>query len=215
MSDIYNKTLREVIELSASSKPVPGGGSVSAIVANFGLAMIAMVCRLTAGKIKEEEVGHQVNEILDTANNLIQQLEKLVDEDMSAFENYIAATRLPKNTDDEIKARGEAIQNALKSATETPLEIARVCLEALRIAAKLSTIGNKQVISDVGVGAVATEAAISGVLLSADINTAMIKDKDYVQKIVARKEMIQFEARQLKAIVMTVVQERINSLYRE
>lgn len=212
MSDFYNKSLKEVIELSASSKPAPGGGSVSAIVANFGLAMIAMVCRLTAGKVKEQEVGRQVNEILDTANNLMHRLEKLVDEDMSAFERYIAATRLPNGTDIEIKARSEAIQNALKSATETPLEISRVCLEALRIAARLSTISNKQVISDVGVGAVATEAAISGVLLSADINTSMIKDKDYVRKIFARKEMIIFEARQLKAVVMAVVQEKIGQI---
>ncbi|MDD3653728.1 MAG: cyclodeaminase/cyclohydrolase family protein [Desulfotomaculaceae bacterium] len=209
MSDIYNKTLREVIELSASSQPTPGGGSVSAIIANFGLALLAMVCRLTAGKIKKQEIGRQVDEILDNANNMMHRLEKLVDEDMLAFERYIAATRLPNSTDIEKKARSEAIQNALKSATDTPLEIACVCLDALRVADKLSAIGNRQVISDVGVGAVATEAAIRGVLLSADINTSMIKDKDYVQKIDAEKEKIIAEASQLKFKVVAEVQERI------
>lgn len=209
MGDFYDKSLREIIELAASSKPTPGGGSVSAMVANFGLAMIAMVCRLTAGNVKDQELGRQVNEILDSINNLMPRLEKLVYEDMLAFDRYMAAARLPKITDSEIKARKEGIQKALKSATDIPLETARVCLEGLRLADKLAGIGNRLVISDVGVGAALTEAAISGVLLSAEINMSMITDQKYVKKMAARKEVITAEASQLKAKVLDIVHERI------
>ncbi|OPX86564.1 MAG: Methenyltetrahydrofolate cyclohydrolase [Pelotomaculum sp. PtaB.Bin104] len=212
MGDFYDKSLREIIELAASSKPTPGGGSVSAVVANFGLAMIAMVCRLTAGNVKDQDLGRQVNEILDSINNLMPRLEKLVYEDMLAFDRYMAAARLPKITDSEIKARQEAIQKALKIATDIPLETARVCLEGLRLADKLAGIGNRLVISDVGVGAALTEAAISGVLLSAEINMSMITDQKYVKKMAARKEVITAEASQLKAKVLDIVQERIRPI---
>ena len=209
MGEFFNKSLREVIEVSASNSPTPGGGSVSAMVACFGAAMCAMVCNLTVGKEKYKDVEPRVKEILGTANGLIKRLEELVDSDMAEFNNFMAAYRLPKGTDEEKAAREEAIQKALKSATDTPMEIARVCLKALEITDKLAPIGNKMAISDAGVAAVVAEAALNGVLLSADINIPSIKDQDYVGKIVAEKEAMVAEAKRLKDKTMAVVQERM------
>jgi len=209
VSALFNKTLREVIELSASSSPTPGGGSVSAIVACFGLAMTAMVCNLTVGKEKYKDFEPQVNEILSTANNLMKRLEELVDADMAEFNDFIVAFRMPKETGAEKAARNEAMQKALKSATETPLKIARICLEALQITARLSNIGNKTAISDAGVAAEVFEAALNGVLLSAEINVTMIKDQDYIKRIIAEKEAMAAEAVRLKDEAMTVVRARI------
>jgi len=209
MGEFFNKSLREVIEVSASNSPTPGGGSVSAMVAGFGVAMCAMVCNLTVGKEKYKDVEPQVKEILDTANGLIKRLEELVDSDMAEFNSFMAAYRLPKGTDEEKAAREEAIQKALKSATDTPMEIARVCLKALEITDKLAPIGNKMAISDAGVAAVVAEAALNGVLLSADINIPSIKDQDYVSKIVAEKEAMVAEAKRLKDNTMAVAQERM------
>lgn len=209
MGEFFDKSLREIIEVSASNSPTPGGGSVSAMVACFGVAMTAMVCNLTVGKEKYKDVEPQVKEILGTAYGLIKRLEGLVDQDMAEFNNFMAAYRLPKGTDEEKAAREAAIQKALKSATDTPMEIARVCLKALEITDQLSTIGNKMAISDAGVAAVVAEAALNGVLLSADINIPMIKDQDYVNKIIAEKEAMVAEAKRLKDKAMAVVQERM------
>ncbi|OPY57541.1 MAG: Methenyltetrahydrofolate cyclohydrolase [Pelotomaculum sp. PtaU1.Bin035] len=209
MDELYNKTLREVLELSASASPTPGGGSVSAVVACFGLAMTAMVCRLTVGREKYKDVEPHVNEILIVANGLIRKLEELADADMAEFNNYLTALRMPNGTDVEKAARNDAMQKTLKRATGIPMEIARACLEALRITNRLAAIGNKIAISDAGVASVVTEAALNGVLLSADINVSMIKDHDYVNKIIAEKEAMAAEAKQLRDEVMAVVQERI------
>lgn len=209
MGDFFNKSLREVIEVSASNSPTPGGGSVSAMVAGFGVAMAAMVCNLTIGKEKFKEVEPQVQELLGTAMGLIKKLEGLVDEDMADFNNFMATLKLPKNTDEEKAIRTETMQKALKSATDTPMEIARVCLKALEITEKLAPIGNKMAISDAGVAAVVAEAALNGVLLSADINIPSIKDQEYVSKVVAEKEAMVAEAKRLKDKAMAVVQERM------
>lgn len=209
MGEFFNKSLRDVITVAASNEPTPGGGSVSAMVACFGVAMTAMVCNLTVGKEKFKDVEPQVQEILDTAKGLLQKLEELVDADMADFNSFMATFRMPKNTDEEKASRNAAMQKALKSATDTPMEIARVCLKALEITDKLAPIGNKMAISDAGVAAVVAEAALNGVLLSADINIPMIKDEEYVKKVVAEKEQMVAEARRLKDKAFAVVQERL------
>ncbi|MCL6635584.1 MAG: cyclodeaminase/cyclohydrolase family protein [Peptococcaceae bacterium] len=209
MGTFFDKSLREIIAVAASNEPTPGGGSVSAMVACFGVAMTAMVCNLTLGKEKFKDVEPQVREIVDTAYGLLKKLEDLVDADMADFNNFMATFRMPKNTDEEKAARNEAMQKALKSATDTPMEIARVCLKALEITDKLAPIGNKMAISDAGVAAVVAEAALNGVLLSADINIPMIKDGEYVKKTVAEKEQMVAEAKRLKDRAFAVVQERL------
>ena len=171
--------------------------------------MTAMVCNLTVGKEKFKDVEPQVQAILDEANAIIKKLEKLVDEDMMEFSNFMKAYQLPKATDEEKAARTVAVQKALKSATDTPMEIARVCLEILSITEKLSTMGNKMAISDAGVAAYVAEACVNAVLLSADINIPMIKDEEYVQKVLAEKAQIVAEAKKLKDMALAVVTERM------
>ena len=209
MGNFFDQSLRDVIGAAASNEPTPGGGSVSAMVACFGVAMTAMVCNLTLGKEKFKDVEPQVQEIVDTAYGMLKKLEELVDADMADFSSFMATLRMPKGTDEEKAARTEAMQKALKSATDTPMEIARVCLKALEITDKLAPVGNKMAISDAGVAAVVAEAALNGVLLSADINIPMIKDEEYVKKTVAEKEQMVAEARRLKEKAFAVVQERL------
>lgn len=209
MGTFFDKSLRDTISVAASNEPTPGGGSVSAMVACFGVAMTAMVCNLTLGKEKFKDVEPQVQEIVDTSYGLLKKLEELVDADMSDFGDFMATLRMPKGTDEEKAARTAAMQKALKSATDTPMEIARVCLKALEITDKLAPIGNKMAISDAGVAAVVAEAALNGVLLSADINLPMIKDEEYVKKTVAEKEQMVAEAKRLRDKAFAVVQERL------
>ncbi len=209
LSSFFNKSLREVIEVSASSAPTPGGGSVSAVVACFGVAMTAMVCNLTLGKEKYKEVEPQVKEILDTTGDLLNRLEVLVKADMDGFNSFMAAYRLPRATEEEKAVREAAVQKALKSSTDTPMEIARVCLRALKVTEQLSKIGNKMAISDAGVAALAAEAALSGVLLSADANIPSINDRDYVDKVVDEKNALVVEAGRLKEKTIAVVRERM------
>lgn len=209
MGTFFDKSLRDAISVAASNEPTPGGGSVSAMVACFGVAMTAMVCNLTLGKEKFKDVEPQVQEIVDTSYGLLKKLEELVDADMSDFGDFMATFRLPKGTDEEKAARTVAMQKALKSATDTPMEIARVCLKALEITDQLAPIGNKMAISDAGVAAVVAEAALNGVLLSADINLPMIKDEEYVKKTVAEKEQMVAEAKRLRDKAFAVVQERL------
>lgn len=210
MGNLFDKSLRDVIELSSSKSPTPGGGSISAIAAALGLSMAAMVCNLTLCKDKYKDVEPEVKTILETTDGLINRLMELTEDDIKVFNKVMSAYRMPRATDEEKESREAAVQEALKGATEVPMEIARACLQALRVTCRLSAIGNKTAVSDAGVAAVIAEAALNGVLLNVDINTPMIKDGDFTERVVAEKEKIMKEAGELKDQSLAVVHERIN-----
>lgn len=209
MSDMFDLSFRKVLAVSASDAPTPGGGSVSAMVGALGVAMAAMVGNLTVGKPKYAEVEDEVKEITGRAYFIINRLEKLVAADIAAFGKFMDVYRMPKNTDEEKAKREEAMQKALKTATNEPLEIAKTLLEALVITEKLSKIGNKMAISDAGVAAYVCEAALNAVLLSADINIPMITDQEFVSKVKEEKARLVSEAKRLKELAVAKVNERM------
>jgi len=209
MSEVYEWTFSKVIEESASDAPTPGGGSVSAMVASLGTAMVAMVSNLTIGKEKYADVQDEVTDIKDQTYKLLANLEELVTKDMAAFGEFMRVIKMPKDSEEQKQKRTEEMQKAYIFATDTPLEIARTCLEALKLADKLAGIGNKGAISDVGVAAYVGEASLKSALLSVDINLPGIKDKDYVAKASQEKEVLISQSEELRAKVIKVVQERI------
>lgn len=209
MNDIFDLSFRKVLAVSASDAPTPGGGSVSAMVGALGVAMAAMVGNLTVGKPKYADVEPEIKEITGRAYFIIARLEKLVAADIAAFGKFMDVYRLPKNTDEEKAKREDAMQKALKAATNEPMEIARTLLDALVITEKLSKIGNKMAISDAGVAAFVCEAAINAVLLSADINIPMVTDQDFAAGVKSEKAKIVSEAKRLKDLAVATVNERM------
>lgn len=209
MSKIYDLPLRQVIALSASDAPTPGGGSVAALVGTLGVAMTAMVGNLTVGKTKYREVEPEVKQIIEDANLIMHRLEYLVDADIIAFEQYLAAIKLPKNTEEEIVLREEMMQKTVQGAIDVPMVTARVLLQALEITNRLAKLGNKMPISDVGVAAYVCEAALHAVLLNADINLPMVKDEDYARQVLAEKEQLSTNATALKEQALATVRERM------
>ena len=64
--------------------------------------------------------------------------------------------------DEEKAARTAQIQEALRSATEVPLEVMRACAEAIQAAADVAAFGNANASSDVQVGLELLMAALRG-----------------------------------------------------
>lgn len=209
MGSLFDKSLSEILRESASSAPTPGGGSVSGIAAAFAAAMAAMVGNLTIGKKKYKEVEAEVTVLRDKALDLMSTFEALVEEDISQFAKFMEAYRLPKDTQEEKQKREQVLQQALKGATETPLKVARACVELLDLVCKLAPIGNTMAISDAGVAAYLAEAGLRAVLLNVDINVPMIKDQDFVAQARKEKEGLIEQASKLREKAVSIVSERM------
>ena len=175
---MLNQTCRDFIDALASREPVPGGGGASALAGAGGMALGCMVGELTVGKKQYEEYDTEISELLFRSQELIHRFEELVEEDAKAFLPLSEAYRMPKSTPEETAARESAIQAALVTAAEAPLEIAETCLKALRILDSFSLIGSRMAVSDAGTGAAICLAALKGARLNVLVNLRLMKDKE-------------------------------------
>jgi len=180
MTEIKDSAIEPFLDALASSAATPGGGSAAAILGAMGAALVSMVCNLTIGKKKYVEVEEEMKDVLAKAEDLRHRLTGMIQDDVRAFDTVMGAYGMPKETDAEKTARGEAIQAALKLATDVPIACCRVAREVIDLALAASEKGNINVISDAGVGVLAANAALRSAALNVFINAKMISDKSFV-----------------------------------
>jgi len=195
----------------ASGDPTPGGGSASASVGAYAAALVRMVAALTAGSPKFKDVAARATEIGTAAEALMESMLQSVDDDVTAFDAVTAAFKLPKSSDGEKAARTDAIQDALRAATEPPMRVVEASVQACRLAAELVDFGNPNAISDVGCAALFANAAAQGAALNVGINTKSFKDRDAAEHYAARTRSAIAQVDLLTEVVLGKVQASIQA----
>jgi formiminotetrahydrofolate cyclodeaminase len=141
---LVDLSIREFSRVLGSDAPAPGGGSVAALSGALGADLLAMVCSLSICKPDHALHRGELIDTLERAQALSRSLLGRVDRDTEAFNGVMAAFKLPKATEEEKKRRAEAIQKGYREAVQSPLRIARECLEVLKLAAGLLGKFNSQ-----------------------------------------------------------------------
>jgi formiminotetrahydrofolate cyclodeaminase len=169
---------RTLIEQLATSDPIPGGGSAAALAGAMSAALVQMVVALTSGR--PAAAGHEpaLLEIASAAATAQSDLLRLTELDAAAYAAVVRARRLPRETEIERRAREVQAAAATREATMAPLETARRAADVLRLAERLASIGNRNAISDVGVGALLAAAAMRGAALNIRINLPYLAADD-------------------------------------
>ena len=157
----------------------PGGGGGAAVNGAIGAALISMVANFTIGKKGYEDVHDEFTSILNQSEDLRSKLTGAIKDDVDVFNRVMAAYGMSKETEDEKKIRTEAIQSALKEATDVPLACAKLCREVIDLSESAAENGNTNVISDAGVALLAGYAGLRSAALNVYINIGGIKDKEF------------------------------------
>jgi formiminotetrahydrofolate cyclodeaminase len=162
----------------ASAAPAPGGGAAAGLTAATGAALVAMVCNLTVGKPRYAAHEETMTAALARATELRAQALWLAEEDARVFGAVAAAYRLPRETEDDRRARSEAIRAALVEAAGVPLRTAEVAAEIIALARRILDGANVNVISDVAVAASSARAALEAAVVNVEVNLAALGDGD-------------------------------------
>lgn len=183
-------SIDDFLDRLASKDPTPGGGGAAAIMGAMGAALVSMVCNVSYGKKGCEAAEPELREVCAQSEALRKRLTGMVADDVSAFDELMAAYKLPKNTDEDKERRSLAIQASLKRATEVPLACARDCAEVIRLSRRAGEYGYLGVISDAGVGVSAAYAAARSAALNVYINAPSLKDRAFAERALAELEGI-------------------------
>lgn len=180
-------SLQTYLDQLASAAPAPGGGSVAALNAAQGAALLGMVLSLTIGRPRFAAHDDEARALLEEVGRLHANCTALIDRDATVLAALIATYKMPRATDAEKAARTAMLQQRTHEATTVPLAVARAAAALLPLCRQLLPIGNPAAVSDIGVAATCAVAAFRGAELNVLINLGQLRDAAFVDS--ARGEL--------------------------
>jgi len=183
MSQYSHLSLAQLLDAFASNQPVPGGGSAAALAGAVGASLLIMVAGLPKTRHGTDEERSALTAAAARLRPLRDELASLIDRDSEAYTSVINAYRLTRSTDAEQAARRDAIDEAMRTATEAPLATIRACERAMREAEVIASSGAASASSDVAVGIELLKTAARGAGMNVDTNLAAVKDAEYVRRV--------------------------------
>ncbi len=208
---LISMNLADFADETASESPAPGGGSISAYVGALGVSLGPMVANLSSHTPGWDARWEEFSTWAEKGQKVKDELLKLVDEDTNAFNKIMAAFGLPKASDEEKKARTQAIQDATKYATEVPFRVMQLSYSSLEIIKAMAETGNPNSVSDAGVGALCARSAVMGAFLNVKINAASLTDRRFAANIIRKGKNIEEKTKKLEAAVLRMVEKKISS----
>ena len=199
-------TIKEFLERTASSKPIPGGGSAAALSAALAAGLTQMVAALTIGRKGFEDVETKMQRIVEEAAGLREKCLQNVDRDSDAYSAVIDAFRLPKSNAEENQTRKQAIQDALQYASRVPLETAELAAKIIALAGQVTKKGNPNAVTDGAVAGMLARTAVLAGAMNVRINLASIKDRQFIGRMSARVEELETTVRQAEKELLAGVQ---------
>jgi glutamate formiminotransferase/formiminotetrahydrofolate cyclodeaminase len=207
---ITTTPLNQFLDELASRSPAPGGGSVAALSGALGAALTTMVCHLTIGKKKYADVQREMESVLKRSEELRASFSKLVEKDVEAFNSVMNAFSLPRETEEQMRVRTGAVEEATKKATLVPLKVMELCMEALPLTKAIAEKGNRNSISDAGVSALMLGAACEGAALNVRINLGTLQDKPFVKETRAKMKKVLDEVESLTKEVLRIIDAKLS-----
>ena len=168
-------------------------------------ALGTMVANLSSHKPGWDERWEEFSVWAEKGEALKNELLHLVDEDTRSFNRIMDAFGMPKKNDEEKAIRSQAIQAATKYAIEVPFRTMQKSFEVFEICEAMVDTGNPNSVSDAGVGALCARSAVMGAFLNVKINASSLKDKEFVEQIMAQASKLEQDAREKEAEILAKV----------
>ena len=210
MESIPSWSLETFADELNSKAPVPGGGSVAALVGSLGAALAGMVGALTTGKKKYAAYEEDIQRILRQAEDLQLELMDQIDRDANNFLPLSKCYGLPAGTEEEKAEKEKKMQAALKKAVTAPVDIIKLSFRALKLQEELVEKGSRLALSDVGCGALCLQSSMKMAWLNVIINLKTIHDEENCCSIRQETEPLLQEGEVLASDIYAQVEDQLS-----
>lgn len=154
----------------ASAEPTPAGVAASAAAASFGFSLMAKVLKVSSRKKEFSSSVAKLDSLSGTARSESKRMLQLAEQDVAAFNAYLASTRMPQSTDLERADRKRAQDAAVHKAIEIPLEAAKASAAGIGLCSEATSLTHSAVAADLGAAASLLAGALRAFHLCAESN---------------------------------------------
>ena len=199
--------LIDLLDAFASNAPVPGGGSAAAVGGALGVSLLIMAASLPKSRTGSPEEAADLAEAAARLRPLRDTLVELIDADADAYRSVMTAMKLPKDSAQQQQERTAALQSALQTATDTPLDVMRVGQQALAGGVIVARNAYRPAASDVAMGIELLGACVRGSAVNIDGNLTAIKDQSYLARVGAEREQLAADSARDAAQALAILTE--------
>lgn len=179
---LWDSTAEQLLRRTSSADPTPGGGSIAALTASFGLALLLMALEVTLSSEPDDaDLLVRLTDAHSRARELQAEVVKGVDGDVAEFEALMASYRMPRETEEERAVRDRAIEDATVTATHGPLGLAETALVGIALGDEIESLVKSTIVSDVQAGRDLLRGAALAALRTADINLLALVRSGHVE----------------------------------
>jgi formiminotetrahydrofolate cyclodeaminase len=173
-TDLLDTPLRSLLDDVATATPLPGGGSVSAMVVAFAAALVEM-----AAQVSREDWPEAAGAIAQ-AQALRDRAAGLAPTNAQAYEEVLAALRAPRELDP--RHPDAALGEALLRAADLPLAIAETAADVAVLGEVVAERSGPRVSDDATVGVMLAEAASRGAAHLVQINLSTREEDELASR---------------------------------
>ena len=187
----------------------PGGGSISAYVGALGVSLGTMVANLSAHKAGWDDNGKfslngQKKGKLIKINYCIWWMKIPIH--LIKLLRPFECQKVVLKKKNSLKA---SIEEATKYATEIPFQVMETAYQSIEVMQAMIKEGLQNSLSDAGVGVLCARTAVLGAYFNVRINAKDIKDKAFVDKILAESKEIYKMTLDAESAAMDVIDSRM------
>lgn len=187
---MYYEKLEPILEDLQNKEIDVAGGSVVGMILSIINSLITYTCNLTKDKKNYEDVREKVLEVLKESNDLRNKSLQAIDMDESILKEILIAYKNRKEAP-------EKLEEVYKKSAEFCMSVTENALNTLKLAKKISKIGNRMLVSDYKICMMYAFTSVEASIENVKINVDSIKDEKYRNKMIEKYQQIYKQAREL------------------
>jgi formiminotetrahydrofolate cyclodeaminase len=189
---LSDHTVTELLDSMSAGALGPAGGTAASIAGALGVSLLLMATTLRTKRAHTSSAGGELRIVTARLQVARDRLVHLAERDAQAYAQVIEARRRPENTPAEKLARQITVQDALRGATDVPLDMMHACDQALMCGTVVASHASANARGDLAIAIELLCVALHGAARAIDANLARLIDERYVASVT--EQCLRFEA---------------------
>ena len=186
----YEKLMPILADLESKDVEV-AGGSVVPMVLSIINALIDYICNLTKDKKNYQNVREEVLKIKEECEELRRNTLKAIDQDEKILKEILDAYKKRNNEEPE------KLEEVSKKSAEFCIEVTENALNTLKLAKRISEIGNRMLSSDFKICMLYAFTSVEAGIENVKINVDSVKDEAYKNTLTEKYKKLYEEAKDI------------------